>query len=88
MLVYPILVFLAITSRTSAKPLHDSRDVEVAGLSIHANINLNRLSNILDADLARAAHLRGHGRGEKHYRKHPGKRQSAAISATNTAVIH
>ncbi|KAI0698019.1 family A1 protease [Cytidiella melzeri] len=87
MLACPIFLLLAIADRTFATPSHNSRHSEIAELSIHANINVNRLSNVLAADLARAAHFKGHGHGAKsRSSRHRSKRQSISISATNTAV--
>ncbi|KAI0086813.1 acid protease [Irpex rosettiformis] len=91
MLAYPILLLLAVvgTGGTSTKSSpHASRNADsgVLGLSIDAEINLSRLSNVVAADIARAAHFKSHGQGKKRESRHRGKRQSVAISATNSAV--
>lgn len=90
MLAFPILLLLAVvgTGSATAKPSPHARNSdssEVLGLPIDAKINLNRLSNVVAADVARAAHFKGHGQ-KKRESRHRGKRQSVAISATNTAV--
>ena len=86
MLAYPILLLLAVVGTNAASvplpPHARGLTSEVTGLAINAKINLSRLSDLVAADIARAAHFKNRGQSKKH----SGKRQSVSISATNTAV--